>query len=65
MHYNVAPDALPGSATFVRVMDRWFSDCSRALPMVRIILYTTVVSQKGAYGVVQCTLPYLRFKLGD
>ena len=36
MHWNVAPDALPGSATFVRVLDRWFNDCtnpsSRAQP---------------------------------
>ena len=26
MHWNVALDALPGSATFVRVMDRWLND---------------------------------------
>ena len=24
---NVAPDALPGSATLVRVLDRWLNDC--------------------------------------
>ena len=27
MHWNVPPDALPGSATFVRVLDRWLNDC--------------------------------------
>ena len=27
MHWNVAPDALPVSATFVRVLDRWRKDC--------------------------------------
>ena len=27
MHWNVALDALPGSATFVRVLDRWCNDC--------------------------------------
>ena len=27
MHWNVAPDALPGSATFVHVLDRWLNDC--------------------------------------
>ena len=27
MHWNVAPDALPGSATFVRILDRWRNDC--------------------------------------
>ena len=28
MHWNVPPDALPGSATLVRVLDRWLNDCS-------------------------------------
>ena len=28
MHWNVAPDALPGSAMFVRILDRWLDDCS-------------------------------------
>ena len=27
MHWNVPPDALPGSATLVRVLDRWLNDC--------------------------------------
>ena len=27
MHWNVPPDALPGSATFVLVLDRWLNDC--------------------------------------
>ena len=27
MHWNVALDALPGSATFVRVLDRWHNGC--------------------------------------
>ena len=27
MHWNVPPDALPVSATFVRVLDRWLNDC--------------------------------------
>ena len=27
MHWNVAPDALPGSARLVRVLDRWLNDC--------------------------------------
>ena len=27
MHWNVALDALPVSATFVRVLDRWLNDC--------------------------------------
>ena len=27
MHWNVPPDALPGSATFVRVLNRWLNDC--------------------------------------
>ena len=27
MHWNVAPDALPGSARLVRVLDRWRNDC--------------------------------------
>ena len=31
MHWNVAPDALPGSATFVRVLDRWRNDCTTAV----------------------------------
>jgi hypothetical protein len=26
MHWNVPPGALPGSATFVRVLDRWLND---------------------------------------
>ena len=26
MHWNVAPDALPGSARLVRVLDRWPND---------------------------------------
>ena len=26
MHRNVAPDALPGSATFVSVLDPWLND---------------------------------------
>ena len=26
MHWNVPPDALPGSATLVRVLDRWLND---------------------------------------
>ena len=30
MHWNVPPDALPGSATLVRVLDRWLNDCVRA-----------------------------------
>ena len=29
MHWNVAPDALPGSVRFVRVLDRWRNDCGR------------------------------------
>ena len=28
MHWNVPPDALPGSATYVRVLDRWLMDCT-------------------------------------
>ena len=28
MHWNVAQDALPGSATFVRVLDHWRNDCT-------------------------------------
>ena len=27
MHWNVAPDLLPGSAMFVRVMDCWLNGC--------------------------------------
>ena len=27
MHWIVQPDVLPGSATFVRVSDRWLNDC--------------------------------------
>ena len=27
MHWNVAPDAFPGSVMFVHVMDRWLNDC--------------------------------------
>ena len=27
MHWNVAPDALPGSKRLVRVLDRWLNDC--------------------------------------
>ena len=26
MHWNVPPDALPGSATLVRVLDCWLND---------------------------------------
>ena len=26
MHWNVPPDALPGSATLVRVLDRWLNN---------------------------------------
>ena len=26
-HWNMPLDALPGSATFVRVLDRWLNDC--------------------------------------
>ena len=33
MHWNVAPDALPGY-TFVRVMDHWLNDCIETLPSV-------------------------------
>ena len=29
MHWNVAPDALPGSARLVRVLDHWRNDCLR------------------------------------
>ena len=28
MHWNVALDALPGSAMFVHVLDRWLNDWS-------------------------------------
>ena len=27
MHWNVAPDALPGSARLVHVLDRWLNNC--------------------------------------
>ena len=29
MHWNMAPDALSGSARLVRVLDRWLNDCNR------------------------------------
>ena len=29
MHWNVPPDALPGSAMLVRVLDRWLNDCAK------------------------------------
>ena len=28
MHWNVAPNALPGSARLVHVLDRWLNNCS-------------------------------------
>ena len=31
IHWNVPPDALPGSATFVCVLDRWLNDCTMLL----------------------------------
>ena len=39
MHWNVAPDALPGSATFVRVLDRWLNDCILSLSVEQKWLY--------------------------
>ena len=27
MHWNVSPDALPGSVRLIRVLDRWLNDC--------------------------------------
>ena len=27
MHWNVAPDALCGSVSIVRILDRWLNDC--------------------------------------
>ena len=27
MHWNVAPDALPGSARLIRILDHWLNDC--------------------------------------
>ena len=37
MHWNVPPDALPGSATLVRVLDRWLNDCYYLLLFVTMI----------------------------
>ena len=31
MHWNVPPDALSGSATYVRVLDRWLMDYIKEL----------------------------------
>ena len=36
MHWNVPPDALPGSATLVRILDRWLMDCILLLLVPRM-----------------------------
>ena len=36
MHWNVPPDALPGSATLVRVLDRWLNDCRAYQPCIKL-----------------------------
>ena len=43
MHRNVALDALPGSATFVHVLDCWLNDCTQeckgGLTPIKIITF--------------------------
>ena len=46
MHWNVAPDALPGSARLVRVLDRWPNDCDKKCNLER--LYYDVYMKQGS-----------------
>ena len=40
MHWNVAPDALPGSAArLVRVLDCWPNDCIEYLQCKKLLFY--------------------------
>ena len=39
MHWNVPPDVLPGSAMFVRVLDRWLNDCLKILGHIELCYY--------------------------
>jgi hypothetical protein len=36
MQWSVLPDALPGSTTLVRVLDRWLNDCVSNAPAVAL-----------------------------
>ena len=43
MHWNVAPDALPGSARLVRVLDRWLNYWEIILQLALLVLYQLVM----------------------
>ena len=53
MHWNVVPDALPGSATYVRILDRWLNDCTEYFTSIWIVHYSQlrqVVSQQSLHS---------------
>ena len=57
MHWNVPPDALPGSATLVRVLDRWLNDCTKSCRQnthIRMHSYQTPLSLRW-WGVARKT----------
>ena len=43
MHWNVALDALPGSARLVRVLDRWHNDCVLDFCLLKMCKITNCV----------------------
>ena len=49
MHCNVQPDALPGSATYVRVLDCWLMDC---LLQHQFLVGDSVAAEVGSVGTV-------------
>ena len=46
MHLNVPPDALPGSATLVRVLDCWLNDCGNFFTSAKL----TDLEKDGVYA---------------
>ena len=50
MHWNVPPDALPGSAMFVRVLDRWLNNWVLFVPGLSYSLLS--VSKASGVGKV-------------
>ena len=53
MHWNVPPDAIPGSATLVRVLDRWLNDWDYELRCVVEKVYLWHLFIVTAYVQVQ------------
>ena len=36
MHWNVTPDALPGSVSIVRILDCWLNDCDQSIKIKKL-----------------------------